>query len=191
MGNRKGSPRKRVAKPQYSGVGSKQKKAFPQPCNAKDDDATRIETQIQSSRDGDGDDEEDGIILEQTQSPTPESILGPRNQGRMNHLPISNGKIGPGHQMTTLIRKRPSQPKDQVVEDLKVGDAGGSNNEDETDVEAGIERIIDAMLDAADSEGEAPPEMEKRIYGCIHNDRGNSKHNHSNFSCTEFPISKK
>ena len=191
MGNRKGSPRKRVAKPKYSGVGSKQKKAFPQPCNAKDDDATRIETQIQSSRNGDGDDEEDGIILEQTQSPTPESILGPRNQGRMNHLPISNGKIGPGHQMTTLIRKRPSQPKDQVVEDLKVGDAGGSNNEDETDVEAGIERIIDAMLDAADSEGEAPPEMEKRIYGCIHNDRGNSKHNHSNFSCTEFPISKK
>ena len=191
MGNRKGSPRKRVAKPKYSGIGSKQKKVFPKPCNAKDDDATRIEIQIQSLRDGDSDDEEDRIILEQTQSPTPKSILGPRNQGRRNHLLISNGKLGPGHLMTMPIRVRPSPPKDKVVEDLKVGDAGGSNNEDETDVEAGIERIIDAMLDAADSEGEAPPEMEKRIYGCIHNDRGNSKHNHSNFSCTEFPISKK
>ena len=189
MGNRKGSPRKRVAKPKYSGIGSKKKKAFPKPGNTKDDDATRVE--IQSLKDGDSDDVEDCIILEQTQSPTPKTTPGPRNQGRVHHLLISNGELGPGHLMTTPIRKRPSQLNDKVVEDLKVGEAGVSNNGDETDGEAGINRIIDAMLDAADSEGEAPAEIERKIYGCIHNDRGNSKHNHSNFSCTEFPISKK
>ena len=188
MGNRKGSPRKRAEKPRYSGIGSKSKKAFPKSRTTKDDEAIRVETQ--SLMEGDGDNGEDCIILEQTQSHAPRSPPGSRSQERMNHLLISNGKLGPKHLMTTPTKKRPSQPSDKVVEGVKVDNAGGSNTGDETDVEAGIERIIDAMLDAADSEGKVPAEMEKKIYGCIHNDRGNSEHDHSNFSCTKFPISK-